>query len=570
MRVRFSRGVCILASGALAAACAAPDQVGVEEQASTVAGGWSLPSGVHDIAQTQFVAYDGAPPWDGGANCSGTFFSGTAKLRQYLLAHYPQVDSIGGYDCRPNSADSSLTSIHGTGRALDVMIPTIPPTGTNRDADNTAGDPIANWLITHAEYIGVQYVIWDHMDWEASRSGEKQRVYNPDNKHIDHIHVELTKEAGEHEQTEFFHHMTPTPGDVDGDRKADLVTAHTNRNAYVYAGNPSGAFGPMAVNFAGTLDSALFDGVGHLLVGVADVTGDGLSDLVSVSTSGSAFVWPGRPDRTFGAAASSFSGSMTLASATSPGHDPVALGDVNGDGFADLVTVHTDGNVRVYRGTASGVFITGTTNFAGSFKSALRDGVGHWVVGVADVTGDGFADLVTVHSNGNAYVYPGRADASFGNFISSFAGTMHLALLDGQPGHVPVGVADVNGDGFADLVTVNTDQNAYVYLGHASGIFTGPISSFAGTLAMGQFGARGHQVIGVLDVTGDGRADLVTQFDGTAYVYPGTASGAFGGATASFAGTLDSSFTDGTNHEMVQMGPVARRRMCSATGCRAP
>jgi len=153
-------------------ACASQDEIGVEDQASTIAGGWSLPSGVHDIAQTQFVAYDGAPPWDGGAHCSGTFFSGTAKLRQYLLAHYPQVSSIGGYDCRPNTADTSLTSIHGTGRALDVMIPTI-----GGDADNTAGDPIANWLITHAEYIGVQFAIWDHMDWEANRSGEMLRSY---------------------------------------------------------------------------------------------------------------------------------------------------------------------------------------------------------------------------------------------------------------------------------------------------------------------------------------------------------------------------------------------------------
>lgn len=180
------------------------------------------------------------------------------------------------------------------------------------------------------------------MDWEASRSGEKQRVYTPDNKHIDHIHVELTKEAGEHEQAEFFHHMTPTSGDVDGDRKADLVTVHTNGNSYVYVGNPSGGFGPTAVNFAGTLDSALFDGIGHLVVGTADVTGDGLSDLVSVSSAGSAFVWPGRADRTFGNAVASFNGTSTLASATRAGHDPVAVGDVDGDGLAHLVTVNSD------------------------------------------------------------------------------------------------------------------------------------------------------------------------------------------------------------------------------------
>jgi hypothetical protein len=37
----------------------------------------------------------------------------------------------------------------------------------------------------------------------------------------------------------------------------------------------------------------------------------------------------------------------------------------------------------------------------------------------------------------------------------------------------------------------------------------------------------------------------------------------------SFAGTLDSSFADDTGHELVQMGPFARRRACATTGCRA-
>jgi hypothetical protein len=359
-----------------------------------------------------------------------------------------------------------------------------------------------------------------------------------------------------------------TPGDVDGDGRADLVTAHVNGNAYVYAGAASGAFGSVAVNFAGTLDSALLDGTGHHLVGVADVTGDGLSDLVSVASSGTAVVWPGRPDRTFGGAVTSFNGTMALATATSAGHDPVAVADVDGDGMADLITVHSSGNVYVYRGTASGNFVGGVASFAGTFQSALRTGVGHWVVGAADVTGDGRADLVTVHSNGNAYVYPGRADGSFAGAISSFAGTMHAAVLDGQAGHVPVGVADVTGDGRADLVTVHSNGNAYVYPGSADGSFAGGVSSFAGTLAMGQFGATGHQVIGALDVTGDGRADLVTLSGGTVYVYPGTATGAFGGSTASFAGTMDSAFTDTTGHELVQMGPVARRRACPTTGCR--
>jgi hypothetical protein len=358
-------------------------------------------------------------------------------------------------------------------------------------------------------------------------------------------------------------------GDIDGDGRADLVTSHSNGTAYVYPGTGSGTFGSATANFANTLNSALFDGTGHLLVGIADVTGDGHADLVSVSSSGSALVWPGRADRRFGSAVASFNGTMLLASATTTGHDPIAVADVTGDGRADLVTVHTNGNVYVYPGHADGTFCCGVASFSGTFNNGFRDGNGFWVAGVADVTGDGHADLVGVHSNGSAYVYPGRADGGFGGSTVSFAGTMKLATVDGQ-GHLPVGVADVNGDGFADLVTVNTNRNAYVYRGSASGAFGSAVASFDETLALGQFGTPGHQVIGVLDVNGDGHADLVTLLAGTAYVYPGTASGAFGESVTSFGGTMNSSFTDGEGHELIQMGPFPRRRVCIATGCRAP
>jgi len=360
-------------------------------------------------------------------------------------------------------------------------------------------------------------------------------------------------------------------GDVDGDGKADLVSVHSDGNAYVWAGGGSGSFSGAVSSFSGTFDDGLVDGVGHLVVGVADVTGDGRADLVSVSSNGNAYVWPGRSDRRFGAAVSSFNGTMALATSGGGGHDPVAVADVTGDGLADLITVHTNRNVYVYPGRSNGSFGNGVAIFNATFDNAFRDGAGHWVVGAADVTGDGRADLVSVSSNGNAYVWPGRGDGSFsGSAVSSFNGTMALTVVHGQGGHVPVGVADVNGDGMADLVTHHTNGNVYVYRGSASGAFSGGVASFNGTMVMAQFYGTGHQVVGVMDVTGDGRADLVTATEnGNAYVYDGTASGAFGSSTVSFAGTLDTSFSDTNGHQLVQMGPFPRRRVCPATGCRA-
>lgn len=46
--------------------CASEDRTAVIDDEVAVAGPWTLPASVHTAAQTQFVAYDEPPPWDGG------------------------------------------------------------------------------------------------------------------------------------------------------------------------------------------------------------------------------------------------------------------------------------------------------------------------------------------------------------------------------------------------------------------------------------------------------------------------------------------------------------------------
>ena len=161
------------------------------KQLVRVSGRYIPPASTVAAGRSQRVSYTGAPAWR-RSNCGGTFRPGTRALAEYLVANFDGARSYGGYSCRPNTANTSQMSVHGTGRAIDLMVRTI-----SGDADNTAGDPIANWLIENAQSIGVQYIIWDRTSWNASRSGDKHRTYTGPNKHVDHLHIELSPQGAE-------------------------------------------------------------------------------------------------------------------------------------------------------------------------------------------------------------------------------------------------------------------------------------------------------------------------------------------------------------------------------------
>jgi len=186
---------------------------------------------------------------------------------------------------------------------------------------------------------------------------------------------------------------------------------------------------------------------------------------------------------------------------------------------------------------------------------------------VADVNGDGRADLVTIVDN-TAYVYRGQADATFGSAVASFAGTYRQGMLSGD-GFEPVALADVNGDGRADLVSAHTDGNAYVHFGGADATFSGRADSFHNTLPTTLFGAdSGYEVIAALDVTGDGRADLVTAHTGgDVIVFPADGSGHFTSGARSFNGSYPVGRFDPDGHEALQEKNLLRRRGCAAAGC---
>jgi hypothetical protein len=206
-----SRALCLFAGLTVTlAGCADDESFGKVQYTLARPGPWDIPATTIAVGDTQYVPYTGAGPWTGTGACSGGIRPGAETLRGWLRTHYPQVSSIGGYSCRAIVGNSSQMSVHGTGRALDVMIPT-----SGGDADNDAGDVIGNWLIEHAEEIGIQYIIWDRWTWNASRSaGSKERMYGGTHPHHDHLHVELSLDAAA-ERTSWFSGPMAAPG-LDG------------------------------------------------------------------------------------------------------------------------------------------------------------------------------------------------------------------------------------------------------------------------------------------------------------------------------------------------------------------
>jgi hypothetical protein len=179
----------------------------------------------------------------------------------------------------------------------------------------------------------------------------------------------------------------------------------------------------------------------------------------------------------------------------------VAVADVNGDGMPDLIAANvcfsstdcTKGSVGVLLGNGDGTFQPAVTYLAARDIDA---------VAVADVNGDGKPDLVVATPCGNL----GCTQGSVGVLLGNGNGTFQAVVNYGSGGEGPqsVSVADVSGDGRADLVVANYDSGTVgVLLGNGDGTFQPAVSYTVG------FYLSGVNFVAVGDVNGDGKPDLI-------------------------------------------------------------
>jgi len=241
---------------------------------------------------------------------------------------------------------------------------------------------------------------------------------------------------------------------------------------------------------------------GGARVAAADVNGDGVKDIiVGAGTGGLSQV--NVYDGTNGALLRAF-----IAFGGFTGGVYVAGGDLNGDGAAEVVVGADAGGgpqVTVYDGKTGGV-LNSFYALAPGFTGGVR-------VAVGDLNGDGRAEVITAAGRGAApqvTVYNGLSGQvlrSFYAFTPTFAGGVFVAA------------GDVNGDGLADIITgagAGGGPQVTVYDGGTNGTlasFYAMAPNFTGGIRVGAAYVNGDNRVDILTSAGPGGGPQATSFD---------------------------------------------------------
>jgi len=226
---------------------------------------------------------------------------------------------------------------------------------------------------------------------------------------------------------------------------------------------------------------------GFSVASAGDFNGDGIDDLIvgaplgddGGSLSGQAYVIFGKSGSfTDVNLASLGAGGFIIKGASTQdvtGYSVDSAGDVNGDGFGDLIIgAPLDSDVQAYvifgKGSGFGTIDLSSLGSAGFTIKGISAGdrAGNSVASAGDVNGDGFDDLIIGapyaddetlpdggENAGEAYVIFGKA-GGFGSVdVSDLAADVGFILRGGATGDLlgaSVAAGDVNGDGFDDLI----------------------------------------------------------------------------------------------------------------------
>ncbi len=210
-------------------------------------------------------------------------------------------------------------------------------------------------------------------------------------------------------------------------------------------------------------------------VAIGDLNGDGKADMATSNQNGnSVSVFLNNGNGTFATKVDYTTGNTP---------ESVAIGDLNGDGKPDIVSANGLGNsVSVLFNKGNGTFRAKTDYTTGTFP---------YSVAIGDLNGDGKADIATANINGDsASVLLNNGDGTFADKVDYTTGT----------GPIIIAIADVNGDGKADMATANqTNTSVSVFLNNGNGTFAAKVDYTTGA---------SPDSVAFGDLNGDGKADM--------------------------------------------------------------